>query len=55
MLAILLFRYSVMLECWQKEAKIRPSFAEIVGKLTSHLADKAGYLDCTVLANDDAN
>jgi hypothetical protein len=34
-----------MMECWAKEANLRPSFAELVKQLSGSLGIMAGYLD----------
>ena len=45
--------YDVIMNCWKEHPEKRPSFAELVVTLTSLLEDIAGYMDFSVLANNE--
>ena len=40
-----IFRYSLMMKCWDSEANLRPSFAELVKQLSGLLGVMAEYID----------
>ena len=45
-------RYSVMRNCWETQTELRPSFSELVTRLSSHLGVMADYLDFSTPAGD---
>ena len=51
-----------MRDCWETKPELRPSFSELITRLSSHLDGMAGYLDFstsagafTVIANRAVN
>ena len=42
---IYIFRYQLLLQCWEFERVDRPQFADIVSTLSESLGAMAGYLD----------
>ena len=41
-----------MRDCWETQPELRPSFSELVTRLSSHLDAMAGYLDFSMSAGD---
>ena len=41
-----------MRDCWETQPELRPSFSELVTRLSSHLDAMAGYLDFSTSAGD---
>ena len=45
-----LYRYALMLRCWDPQPDVRPSFTDVVNHLSGDLATKAGYLEFSLIS-----
>ena len=52
---IVIFRYTLMLQCWEFEAKNRPTFSSLVSSLSRSLEAMADYMDVssTIIPNSN--
>ena len=52
-LLFVLFRYNVLLNCWELESDKRPSFSELVDSLSKLLQAMAGYMDFSSITKSE--
>ena len=54
-IVIVISRYALMLQCWQFEAKNRPTFSHLVSSLSQSLEAMADYMDVggTIFSNSN--
>ena len=50
-----MYRYSIMLKCWNSDPKERPSFSALVNSISGFAEKTAGYLDVSNYNPFEAN